>query len=103
LLFKTALNPYSRIIGSLCKRKKKMSAYQSAGFSNNLQSLLEAFQFFIERPFHTRSDVVVDGALFDLNDAPYLEGVNSHAEMERRLRQLDRSHLRALSELQSQV
>lgn len=80
-----------------------MSAYQSAGFSNNLQSLLEAFQFFVERSFTARGEVAIDGALFDINDAPYLEGVNSHADMERRLRQLDRSHLRALSELQSLV
>lgn len=80
-----------------------MSSYQYAGFSNNLQSLLEAFQFFVERPFAARSDAVMDGALFDLNDAPYLEGVSCHAEMERRLRKLDRSHLRALPELQSLI
>jgi len=79
-----------------------MSTYQSAGFSNNLQSLLEAFQFFVERAFATPAKTI-DGALFDLNDAPYLEGVSNHAEMERRLRQLDHSHLRALSELQSQI
>jgi hypothetical protein len=65
--------------------------------------LLEAFQFFVERSFRSRSEAVVDGALFDINDAAYLEGVSSHAEMERRLRQLDRNHLRALSELQALV
>lgn len=79
-----------------------MSTFQSAGFSNNLQSLLEAFQFFVGRAF-TSSDERVDGALFDLNDAPYLEGVTSHAEMERRLRELDRSYLRALSALKLPV
>ncbi|RFB68667.1 MULTISPECIES: hypothetical protein [unclassified Herbaspirillum] len=79
-----------------------MSTYQSAGFSNNLQSLLEAFQFFVERAFSTPAKTV-DGALFDLNDAAYLEGVTTHAEMERRLRELDRSHLQALSRLQSQI
>ncbi len=80
-----------------------MSTYQSAGFSNNLQSLLEAFQFFVERSFTSRSEVEINGALFDFNDAPYLAGVNTHAEMEHRLRQLDRSHLRALSDLQSMM
>lgn len=80
-----------------------MSTYQSAGFSNNLQSLLEAFQFFVERAFSAPAKTSVDGALYDFNDAPYLEGVTSHADMERRLRELDRSHLRALSQLQSQI
>ncbi|WP_034293406.1 hypothetical protein [Herbaspirillum sp. RV1423] len=79
-----------------------MSTYQSAGFSNNLQSLLEAFQFFVERAFSSPVKTV-DGALFDINDAPYLEGVTNHADMERRLRELDRSHLRALFELQTQI
>lgn len=84
-----------------------MSAYQatdeSAGFSNNLQSLMEAFQFFIERAFVSDADKKIDGALFDLNDAPYLQGVTNHAEMERRLRALDGIHQRALSELQAQL
>lgn len=84
-----------------------MSAYQtsgeSTGFSNNLQSLLEAFQFFIERAFVHGAREEVDGALFDLKDAPYLQGVTDHAEMERRLRALDSIHQRALSELQTQI
>ncbi|ASU38239.1 hypothetical protein hmeg3_07970 [Herbaspirillum sp. meg3] len=79
-----------------------MSTYQSAGFSNNLQSLLEAFQFFVERAFSS-SKPAMNGPLFDLNDAPYLEGAVNHADMERRLRELDRSHLLALSQLQSQI
>jgi len=79
-----------------------MTTYQSAGFSNNLQSLVEAFQFFVQRPFAARS-VPMDGVLFDINDAPYLEGVTNHADLERRLRQLDRSHLNALSQLQALV
>ena len=84
-----------------------MSAYQaageSAGFSNNLQSLLEAFQFFIERAFVGAAGKPIDGALFDLNDAPYLQGVSDHAEMERRLRAIDGIHQRAWSELQAQL
>jgi len=87
--------------------EETMSAYQvtgeSTGFSNNLQSLLEAFQFFIERAFVSDSGKEIDGALFDLNDAPYLQGVTDHAEMERRLRALDGIHQRALSELQAQI
>lgn len=75
-----------------------MSTFQSAGFSNNLQGLLEAFQFFVGRA-RRASEERVDGALFDLNDAPYLEGVTSHADMERRLRERDRSYLQALSSL----
>eukprot|EP01037_Dinobryon_pediforme_P023903 gene23903-25502_t len=73
-----------------------MSSYQSAGFSNNLQSLLEAFQFFVERSFTARTESEIDGALFDVNDAPYLQGVKSHAEMERRLRELERGNRHAL-------
>jgi hypothetical protein len=80
-----------------------MSTYQSAGFSNNLQSLLEAFQFFVERSFSAPAEAVVDGTPFDINDAPYLAGVSSHADMERRLRQLERSPARALQELQALV
>lgn len=45
----------------------------------------------------------MNGPLFDINDAPYLEGAVNHADMERRLRELDRSHLLALSQLQSQI
>jgi len=77
-----------------------MSAHQSAGFSNNLQSLLEAFQFFIERAFRASSEAQIDGVLSDISDAPYLAGVKTHADMERRLRDLERGNRRALSELQ---
>ena len=78
-----------------------MSTYQSAGFSNNLKSLLEAFQFFVERSFAARAESEIDGVLFDLNDAPYLQGVKNHAEMERRLRELERGNRHAVTELES--
>jgi len=78
-----------------------MSTYQSAGFSNNLQSLLEAFQFFVERSFTARTESEIDGALFDVNDAPYLQGVKSHAEMERRMRELERGNRHAVAELEA--
>ena len=78
-----------------------MSSLKSTGFSNNLQSLLTACQSFVKRHLMLSQPTPETVILFDVSDAAFQNGASSHADMERRLRWLDRSHLAALVHLKT--
>lgn len=76
---------------------------KDAAFSNNLRSLVELAKFAVEQVINAHALKPVRNDATELSDAAYFEGVQSHVELENRLRQLDNSHLHAVWKLQSQI
>lgn len=78
---------------------------KDAGFSNNLRGLVELAKFAVERIIaaHALQPARVEANAIDQADAAYFVGVESHEELESRLRMRERSHQAALTQLQALV
>ncbi|MFL9927496.1 hypothetical protein PQR62_24695 [Herbaspirillum lusitanum] len=76
---------------------------KDAGFSNNLRSLVELAKFVVQRIISEHALKPVRSDASEYSDSAFFKGVESHIELENRLRQLDNSHLHALCKLQSQI
>lgn len=76
---------------------------KDAGFSNNLRSLVELAKFAAQRFLSAHALQPVRTDAFGMDEAAYFDGVQSHDELEHRLRQRERSHLQALARLNSEI